>query len=90
MKNNFFLTYNYADIKLSLKAIRCVERCKTTGGKDLRVRDIIEINCPGLYQKLSRGDKCRVGRAVSTMFNLGMLSHLSRGKKKGATNTYHC
>lgn len=86
----FILDYNYANTKLAKKAIRCVARCRTTDKKDLRVKDIIEINRPGLYRKLSRGDKCRVGRAISTMINLGRLPHLSRGKKKGATNTYHC
>lgn len=85
----FILDYNYANSKLASKAIRCVARCRTTDKKDLRVKDIIEIRCPGLYRKLSRGDKCRVGRAVSTMFNLGRLPHLSRGVKKGSTNTYH-
>lgn len=85
----FILDYNYANTKLAKKAIRCVEGCRTTGKKDLRVKDIIEMNYPGLYRKLSRGDKCRVGRVVSTMFNLGRLPHLSRGIKKGATNTYH-
>ena len=62
----------------------------STHGKQLRVRDIIEMNRPGLYQQLSRGDKCRVGRAVSKLYNQGMLPHLTRGKKKGSTNTYFC
>lgn len=85
----FILDYNYANTKLASKAIRCVARCRTTDKKDLRVKDIIEINRPGLYRKLFRGDKCRVGRAISTMINLGRLPHLSRGIKKGSTNTYN-
>lgn len=85
----FILDYNYADVKLAKKAIRCVARCRTTGGKDLRVKDIIELRRPGLYKQLSRGDKCRIGREISKLFNLGMIPNLKRGKKKGSTNTYH-
>ena len=85
----FYLNYNYADAKLAQKAIKCVLSCKTTGGKDFRVRDIIELKCPGLYKKLSRGDKCRIGMEISKLFNLGMIPKLKRGKKKGSTNTYH-
>ena len=87
MKQIFVLTYNYTNQKLAQMAIACVIRCRR---KQLRVRDIIEMNRPGLYQQLSRGDKCRVGRAVSKLYNQGMLSHLTRGKKKGSTNTYFC
>ena len=58
--------------------------------EELRVRDIIEMHRPGLYQLLSRGDKCRVGRAISRLYNQGMLPHLNRGKKKGSTNLYYC
>ena len=90
MKQIFVLTYNYANKKLAQMAIACVIRCRSTHGKQLRVRDIIEMNRPGLYQQLSRGDKCRVGRAVSKLYNQGMLPHLTRRKKKGSTNTYFC
>ena len=88
MKQIFVLTYSYTNKKLAQMAIACVIRCRSTHGKQLRVRDIIEMNRPGLYQQLSRGDKCRVGRAVSKLYNQGMLPHLTRGKKKGSTNTY--
>ncbi|WP_370770336.1 hypothetical protein [Ruminococcus callidus] len=64
MKQIFVLTYNYTNKKLAQMAIACVIRCRSTHGKQLRVRDIIEMNRPGLYQQLSRGDKCRVGRAA--------------------------
>ncbi len=90
MKQIFVLTYNYTNKKLAQMAIACVIRCRSTHGKQLRVRDIIEMNRPGLYQQLSRGDKCRVGRAVSKLYNQGMLPHLTRGKKKDSTNTYFC
>ena len=86
----FYLTYNYTNARRSRMAIACVIRCKNTYGKQLRVRDIIEMHRPGLYQLLSRGDKCRVGRAISRLYNQGMLPHLNRGKKKGSTNTYYC
>lgn len=90
MKQIFVLTYNYTNQKLAQMAIACVIRCRSTHGKQLRVRDIIEMNRPRLYQQLSRGDKCRVGRAVSKLYNQGMLPHLTRGKKKDSTNTYFC
>ena len=86
----FYLTYNYTNARRSRMAIACVIRCKNTYGKQLRVRDIIEMHRPGLYQLLSRGDKCRVGRAISRLYNQGMLPHLNRGKKKGSTNPYYC
>ena len=86
----FYLTYNYTNARRSRMAISCVIRCKNTDGKQLRVRDIIEMRRPGLYQLLSRGDKCRVGRAISRLYNQEMLPHLNRGKKKGSTNLYYC
>ena len=86
----FYLTYNYTNARRSRMAIACVIRCKNTYGKQLRVRDIIEMHRPGLYQRLSRGDQCKVGRAISRLYNQGMLPHLNRGKKKGSTNPYYC
>lgn len=86
----FYLNYNYSNAKLAKRAINCVKRYNITSEKALRVKDIIEISCPKLYNKLSRGDKCRIGRAVSIMYNQRMLPHLTRGNKKGATNTYYC
>ena len=85
-----YLTYNYTNARRSRMAIACVIRCKNTYEKQLRVRDIIEMHRPGLYQRLSRGDKSRVGRAISRLYNQGMLPHLNRGKKKGSTNTSYC
>jgi hypothetical protein len=85
-----YLTYNYTNARRSRMAIACVIRCKNTYGKQLRVRDIIEMHCPGLYQRLSRGDKCRVGRAISILYNQGRLPHFQREKQKGVTNTYYC
>ena len=57
----FYLNYNYSNAKLAKKAINCVKRYNITSEKALRVKDIIEISCPKLYNKLSRGDKCRIG-----------------------------
>lgn len=86
----FYLNYNYSNAKLAKRAINCVKRYKIKSEKALSVKDIIEISCPKLYNKLSCGDKCRIGRAVSIMYNQRMLPHLTRGNKKGATNTYYC
>ena len=46
MKQIFVLTYNYTNQKLAQMAIACVIRCRSTHGKQLRVRDIIEMNRP--------------------------------------------
>lgn len=86
----FYLNYNYSNVKLVKRTINCVKRYNITSEKALRVKDIIEISCPKLYNKLSRGDKCRIGRAVNIMYNQRMLPHLTKGNKKGATNTYYC
>lgn len=48
----FYLTYNYTNARRSRMAIACVIRCKNTYGKQLRVRDIIEMRRPGLHQLL--------------------------------------
>lgn len=66
MKQIFVLTYNYTNKKLAQMAIACVIRCRSTQGKQLRVRDIIEMNRPGLYQQLSRGDKWSRQQAVQS------------------------
>lgn len=57
--------------------------------KDVRVRDIMIEIMPKTYESLSRGDKCRVGKAISYLFNKGNYPELERGRKKGVTNTYH-
>lgn len=77
-----YLNYNYSNAKLAKKAINCVKRYNITSEKALRVKDIIEISCPKLYNKLSRGDKCRIGRAVSIMYNQRMHHILPEEIKK--------
>ena len=49
MKQIFVLTYNYTNKKLAQMAIACVVRCRSTHGKQLRVRDIIEMDYTSSY-----------------------------------------
>lgn len=94
MKKSFELNWNWCDPNALDKAYVAVEKwirknqeLGTTG--DFRIRDMIVEMEPEMYAGFSRGDKCRVGRALSTMYNNGYLKALQRGAKKGATNTYH-
>lgn len=91
--SNFQLNWNFNDKKALTKAKRAVRvwiRNNTAGTtNDMRVKDIICKVNPKMYENLSRGDKCRVGRAISTLYNKGYYPELDRGEKKGATNTYH-
>ena len=57
-------------------------------GKDVKVKDVIKNQNPELYDRLSRGDKCRIGRAVSNRYANDMYSGIVRGSDKGSTKTY--
>ena len=48
MKQIFVLTYNYANKKLAQMAIACVIRCRSTHGKQLRVRSLYQQ--AGIFQ----------------------------------------
>lgn len=94
MKTEFKLDWNFSDETALDKTIRIVkEWIKINielGTKlSLRVKDMMLEIAPDIYEAFSRGDKCRVGRAVSIMYNEGYFSELCRGKKNGATNTYY-
>lgn len=54
----------------------------------MKVKDVVKDIDPSLYDKLSRGDKCRVGRAVSTKYSADCYDGIRRGVKKGSTKTY--
>ena len=89
---NFKLNYNFNDPQAMKKALEALyEYIETTHTpcKDMRVRDMIKAVNLELYDSFSRGDKCRVGRGLSTFYNKGLIPELERGKKKGSTNTYH-
>lgn len=89
---DFQLDWNFNDKEKADSAINAVNDWVNHADSsigDSRVKDMInEIN-PALYDELSRGDKCRVGKAVSKMFSEGCYPGLARGDKKGSTNTYH-
>lgn len=59
------------------------------GTLDYTVKEIIRSIDENFYNGLSRGDKCRVGRGISTLYNKGQIFYLDRGGTKGVTNTYH-
>lgn len=88
----FKLNWNFANPKavtIAVRAIRIWMRMNQNNHNDYRVKDIIEQVYPYFYDNLSRGDKCRVGKAFSCLFNWGYFPEFGRGKKKGSTNTYH-
>ena len=63
-------------------------RCNNGADHDVKVKDVIKNQDPDLYDRLSRGDKCRVGKAVSNRYEKHMYSGIVRGNDKGATKTY--
>ena len=88
---NFQLDWNINDIDKFNQALDAVDEWAGNSirtGIDVTVKDIINEIQPNLYDELSRGDKCRVGRAVSCKYNNGCYDNVERGNKKGATNTY--
>ena len=87
---NFELDWNInnpKDFKNALNQVDKYADLDTGAVPDVKVKEMVD---PDLYNKLSRGDKCRLGRAVSYAYNNGKYSgSLERGEKKGSTNTYH-
>lgn len=93
MSNKFKLDWNFNYEKALDKAVKTVKRWIAKNRKiksdfSLRIRDMMMEIAPDIYEAFSRGDKCRVGRAISIMFDYGYFPELCRGKKKGVTNTY--
>lgn len=90
---NFQLDWNFHDKNALSNAKKAVSKWintnEDTATKDVRVKDMMVEVMPDKYNNLSLGDKCRVGKAISSMFNQGYFPELERGKKKGSTNTYH-
>lgn len=89
----FELDYNYSDKNAYRKADLAIRIwCKRNKGddcRDMRVRDMIMEVDPNLYKGFTRGDKCRIGRGFSTLYNQGYYPQFERGNAKGVTNTYH-
>ncbi len=80
---------NPTAVTTAVRAIRIWMRLNSNNHNDYRVKDIIKQMYPNFYDNLTRGDKCRVGRAFSYLYNWGYFPEFGRGKKKGSTNTYH-
>ncbi len=70
-------------------SLRNYDKSNPEDNRDKAVKEILEEYFPGYYATLSRGDKCRIGRDISILYNHGCYPHLERGKKKGCTNRYH-
>ncbi len=90
--HNFQLDWNINNIKDFYEALDIFDSWAESGtvtGEDVRVKDVIKNQNPALYDKLSRGDKCRVGKAVSNRYENHMYSGIVRGSDKGSTKTYH-
>lgn len=89
--NNFQLDWNINNLKDFYDSLDIFDRWAATGavtGNDVKVKDVIKNQDPDLYDRLSRGDKCRVGKAVSNRYENHMYSGIVRGSDKGATKTY--
>lgn len=80
---------NPTAVTTAVRAIIIWMRLNSNNHNDYRVKDIIKQMYPNFYDNLTRGDKCRVGRAFSYLYNWGYFPEFDRGKKKGSTNTYH-
>lgn len=90
--NIFMLDYKFANPLAMDRALEIVEEfidLNKDGTLDYTVKEIIRSIDENFYNGLSRGDKCRVGRGISTLYNKGQIFYFDRGGTKGVTNTYH-
>lgn len=88
----FVLDYKFANPCAMDRALEIIEEfidLNSGGSLDYTVKEIIRSIDENFYNGLSRGDKCRVGRGISTLYNKGQIFYLDRGSTKGVTNTYH-
>lgn len=88
---NFELNWNINNYDDFIAALSLFDDWALNGavnGEEFKVKEIIQNADPDLYDKLSRGDKCRVGRAVSTRFANHYYYGIDRGNDNGATKTY--
>lgn len=88
---NFQLDWNINNVSDFIDALDTFDSWAATGAvtvNDVKVKDVIKNQDPDLYDRLSRGDKCRVGKAVSNRYEKHMYSGIVRGNDKGATKTY--
>lgn len=89
--HNFQLDWNINNVSDFIDALDIFDSWAARGtvtGEDVRVKDVITKANPALYDNLSRGDKCRVGKAVSIKYDNYMYNGVVRGKNKGVTRTY--
>lgn len=88
---HFVLNWNICCIEDFDAAVEIFEDWAETGeytGVSCTVKEIICSVDAELYERLSRGDKCRVGKFISNRFQAGCYSEICRGENKGVTKTY--
>lgn len=82
----FVLSYEFSDPNAMDQATDLIEEFlqKFSDTKqNLTVKEMIVAVDAEFYKNLTRGDKCRVGRSFSTLYNQGLIPFLERGEKKG-------
>ena len=88
----FVLDYNFSNPLAMDRALEIVEEFidqNKDGSLDYTIKEIICAIDENFYKRLTRGDKCRVGSGISSLYNKGQIFYIDRGSMKGVTNTYH-
>ena len=88
---HFVLNWKICCIEDFYAAVEIFEDWAETGdktGESCTVKEIICSVDTELYERLSRGDKCRVGKFISNRLQAGCYSEICRGENKGVTKTY--
>ena len=90
--DDFELNYNFSNLlamDLAFDAVLKYIEDHDETDSEVTVKEMILEMDKNFYNGLTRGDKCRVGRGISTLVNQGVIDCLERGEKRGSTNTYY-
>ncbi|MBQ5989200.1 MAG: hypothetical protein IJL67_06870 [Oscillospiraceae bacterium] len=89
---DFSLDYNINNPDDFNEALHIFEEWESSNDgvndQNVTVKNVIESKNPRSYKKLSRGDKCRLGRQVSCGYATNKYKNIELGRKKGCTKTY--
>ncbi len=91
MAKHFKLTYNYTNPTAAIEALKAADEYIAQNPNSnirLTVKDMVKGIDPKKYDKLTRGDKCRIGKEFSDDVDQNKRPEVKRSKKKGCTNTY--